>query len=198
MITLVLLLAFIGFILYGCNIRSRWKHRTLPGPKPQLFFGAFVSFKISSLDSNPYKSFLIHHKYTPFWPKCASTDLPLLTSYPLNLKFLLNTTGNMLQLGKPGSTQRTYNEWAKTFGDIYVFYLGRNPCIVLSDPELIREVALKKFTAFHDRCPPLLVPGSASDARFISDGMLFARSVVNLYFLSIIIQKFLFLFITST
>ena len=34
---------------------------------------------------------------------------------------------------------------------IYSFYLGRNPCVMPTDPELIKEITVKDFDSFTDR-----------------------------------------------
>lgn len=83
--------------------------------------------------------------------------------------------GNMIELGALGKSHLTLQRWAKIYGDIFLFYLGRIPVITLTDADLIKEVAIKRFAVFHDRAQPLLVPGDKQVQKFANTGMLFSR-----------------------
>ncbi|KAL4420261.1 hypothetical protein ABPG77_003440 [Micractinium sp. CCAP 211/92] len=82
--------------------------------------------------------------------------------------------GNMRQLGNFGKSHETQQQWAAKYGPCYRYFLGRQPCVVLSDPELVRQVAVKRFMSFHDRPQSAIRNGGARDALFQDSGILFA------------------------
>ncbi|KAL4858882.1 Cytochrome P450 3A12 [Chlorella vulgaris] len=83
--------------------------------------------------------------------------------------------GNVLQMGPPGKSHDAMQRWATEYGPVYRYFLGRRPCVVISDPELVRQVSVKRFINYHDRSLPLLQFGSACDSMFQNSGILFAR-----------------------
>ncbi|KAL4428351.1 hypothetical protein ABPG75_002440 [Micractinium tetrahymenae] len=80
----------------------------------------------------------------------------------------------MRQLGDFGKSHERQQQWAAKYGPCYRYFLGRQPCVVLSDPELVRQVAVKRFMSFHDRPQSAIRNGGVRDALFQDSGILFA------------------------
>ena len=45
---------------------------------------------------------------------------------------------------------------AKEYGSVFGLYFNKDPCIVVSDPEMIKTILVKDFDKFHDRPVSLL------------------------------------------
>eukprot|EP01112_Ceratiomyxa_fruticulosa_P012939 TRINITY_DN3609_c0_g1_i3.p1 TRINITY_DN3609_c0_g1~~TRINITY_DN3609_c0_g1_i3.p1 ORF type:complete len:488 (+),score=67.30 TRINITY_DN3609_c0_g1_i3:415-1878(+) len=62
------------------------------------------------------------------------------------------------------SPSSIYRAWAQKYGPIYKFFTGRIPIVVITSPELIREVCITKFDYFVNRALP---PGIFSNSESI-------------------------------
>lgn len=62
--------------------------------------------------------------------------------------------GNMFEIMKNGFFLTTQN-YRQKYGKIYGFYLSNTPCLVVSDPELVKDILIRNFNKFSER--PLLV-----------------------------------------
>ncbi|CAI9741136.1 cytochrome P450 3A8 [Octopus vulgaris] len=60
--------------------------------------------------------------------------------------------GNMIELKKRGFCYAP-KYWREVYGDTYGVFLGANPYLVTSDPEIIQEVLVKRFSNFTNRTP---------------------------------------------
>eukprot|EP00106_Octopus_bimaculoides_P002302 XP_014769744.1 PREDICTED: cytochrome P450 3A43-like [Octopus bimaculoides] len=60
--------------------------------------------------------------------------------------------GNMIELKKRGFCDAP-KYWREVYGDTYGVFLGANPNLVVSDPEIIQEVLVKRFSNFTNRTP---------------------------------------------
>ncbi len=65
------------------------------------------------------------------------------------------------------------HDWSKQYGGLYVWWQGRFPNIVVSDPDLVKEVGIKNFSTYHDRPSPPVFYGSPEEHRFLVSGLLF-------------------------
>ncbi|KAL4419504.1 hypothetical protein ABPG77_002290 [Micractinium sp. CCAP 211/92] len=94
--------------------------------------------------------------------------LPLVTPVPFLLGHLHNFRRKPIYL--------CYEEWARKYGGIFLIFFGKSPTVVLSDPELIRQVAVKHFVKFHDR-PSLVSFPSGKNKRLVAlrSGLLVSR-----------------------
>ncbi|KAI4995078.1 hypothetical protein ZWY2020_034981 [Hordeum vulgare] len=66
--------------------------------------------------------------------------------------------GHLPLLDKHGS--QAFGVLAKRYGPIYRFYMGRQPVVVVADPELCREAGIKKFKSITDRSVPVTIASS--------------------------------------
>jgi cytochrome P450 len=65
-------------------------------------------------------------------------------------------------------------DWGKQYGGLYVWWQGRVPNVVVSDPDLVKEVGVKNFAAYHDRPSPNILGGALEEHQFVASGLLFA------------------------
>ena len=62
--------------------------------------------------------------------------------------------GNFRQLLKAGkNAPKQYDEWYQKYGPNYLLFMGIAPMIVTQDPEMIKDVLVRKFDNFVDRTP---------------------------------------------
>lgn len=69
-----------------------------------------------------------------------------------------------------------YQRWAQQYGPIFLVFFGKNPTVVLTDPDLIRQVAVKYFAKFHDRPSFVAMPrGNNKRLVAIRSGLLVSK-----------------------
>lgn len=44
-------------------------------------------------------------------------------------------------------------EWTEKYGKVYGYFIGHTPIICVSDPDMLQEVFITKFSHFHSRRP---------------------------------------------
>ncbi|CAI9741129.1 cytochrome P450 3A8 [Octopus vulgaris] len=60
--------------------------------------------------------------------------------------------GNLIEIQRKGFSS-VFKYWREVYGDVYGVFLGVNPNLVISDPEFIQEILIKKFSNFTNRSP---------------------------------------------
>lgn len=45
------------------------------------------------------------------------------------------------------------SEWTQLYGKIYGYFIGHTPIICVSDPDLLQEIFVTRFSSFHSRRP---------------------------------------------
>ncbi|ESO95502.1 hypothetical protein LOTGIDRAFT_116849 [Lottia gigantea] len=58
--------------------------------------------------------------------------------------------GNIHTLTKQGM-HVVHGKWVKEFGKVVGYYEGRHPCLLISDPAMLKEILVKKFNSFRNR-----------------------------------------------
>ncbi|XP_077977326.1 cytochrome P450 3A29-like [Glandiceps talaboti] len=59
--------------------------------------------------------------------------------------------GNMFQVFQPKGMHEVINDWKEQYGNLYGMYFGREPFLVVSDLDLLRDILVKKFYCFTNR-----------------------------------------------
>lgn len=80
--------------------------------------------------------------------------------------------GNVLQLGKDFTSHLQFEKWYKKYGPVYKIYFGRTPVVVVTDPDLLKQIFTKSFMKFHDRSRPAM--NANVGERVVDEGILFA------------------------
>ncbi|RWS22262.1 cytochrome P450 3A24-like protein, partial [Leptotrombidium deliense] len=62
--------------------------------------------------------------------------------------------GNIIEMHKNGNVA-THGKWLKEYGPIVGYYSGRYPMVIVSDPELLKQIQIKEFKHFNGRFLPL-------------------------------------------
>lgn len=62
--------------------------------------------------------------------------------------------GNSMELFTHGKhSAACLAEWTKVYGKIYGYFIGHTPIICVSDPDILQEIFITKFSHFHSRRP---------------------------------------------
>ena len=68
--------------------------------------------------------------------------------------------GNLFEVtNKYGGLHKAFLEYAKKYGKVYKMYMGRDPVIVVADPEMLKGILIKNFDKFRNR--PEFLAGNA-------------------------------------
>eukprot|EP00887_Chlorella_sp_A99_P007381 scaffold2.g7381.t1 len=70
-----------------------------------------------------------------------------------------------------------YEAWSRQLGGIFLVFLGKEPVVVISDPELVRQVCVRHFAQMRDRPNFVNPPNWSRDKRIrmIQSGLLVAK-----------------------
>ncbi|CAL1538784.1 unnamed protein product [Lymnaea stagnalis] len=59
--------------------------------------------------------------------------------------------GNTMDLYGPDSSKAAYAKWHSHYGRVYGIYFFRHPALVVTDPELMKQILVRDFNSFRDR-----------------------------------------------
>ncbi|XP_001622402.2 cytochrome P450 3A41 [Nematostella vectensis] len=83
--------------------------------------------------------------------------------------------GNLLEVGKYGGLHKMQLHFSKIYGRVYKLFIGRAPTIVVSDPEIIKQILLKEFNKFPDRPAFIKFGRPFNSGLFIASGETWKR-----------------------
>ena len=87
----------------------------------------------------------------------------LLGNSPLRGPRPLPWVGNLLDVFKYGGIHKMLLNYFYKYGRVYKMCIGRSPVIVVSDPEIVKQILVKEFWKFPNR-PPFAKPNPPMDA----------------------------------
>lgn len=71
---------------------------------------------------------------------------------------------------------KLYQDYAQRWGSVYLIFIGKEPVVIVTDPEIARDICVKRFSKFHDRPQLVSVPASRDKRlRLIQSGLLVAK-----------------------
>ncbi|XP_070568050.1 cytochrome P450 3A13-like isoform X2 [Ptychodera flava] len=59
--------------------------------------------------------------------------------------------GNIFQVMSPEGMHKVIKKWKKRYGEVFGFYLAREPYLVIADLDMLKEIFVKKFNCFPNR-----------------------------------------------
>ena len=63
--------------------------------------------------------------------------------------------GNVPEILQHGVLHKLFTAYSKTYGRVYKMAIGRTPVIVLTDPEMAKQIMVKHFREFPNRSLPI-------------------------------------------
>ncbi|EDO31508.1 predicted protein [Nematostella vectensis] len=83
--------------------------------------------------------------------------------------------GNLLDVNKHGGMHKMLMHYFKAYGRVHKMFIGRAPAIVVSDPEIVKQIVIKEFHKFPNR-PLFIKPNPPMDSgMFLGQGALWKR-----------------------
>ena len=76
--------------------------------------------------------------------------------------------GNFLEIVKSRRFAATLHKWTEQYGQIYGYFEGHTPILVVSDPDVLQDVFIKSFSNFHSRRPFAFEDPNARDVNLFS------------------------------
>lgn len=83
--------------------------------------------------------------------------------------------GGLDQLNVPFDSHTVINKWARQYGPLFKMFVGHTPVIIITDPDLVKQIGTKSFMKFHNRPQPIMRFHHGNQTEFEEAGMLFAK-----------------------
>jgi cytochrome P450 len=71
--------------------------------------------------------------------------------------------GNFLEIIRSGGPSFAIKQWTSKYGQIFGYFEGRKPILVISDPDILQDVFVTSFSKFHSHREPSIVNRQAKD-----------------------------------
>ncbi|CAF3771395.1 unnamed protein product [Rotaria sp. Silwood1] len=100
--------------------------------------------------------------------------------------------GNFLEIVKHGRQSNAIKQWTDKYGQIYGYFEGYTPILVISDPDVLQDIFIKSFSNFHFRRESLVADPHAKEVSvFSAIGLRWKgqRFVLNLTFSSLKLKQ---------
>ncbi|CAF1089703.1 unnamed protein product, partial [Rotaria sordida] len=100
--------------------------------------------------------------------------------------------GNFLDIIKTTRLSLKIQEWTKQYGEIFGYFEGHTPILVISDPDILQDIFIKSFSNFHSRREFAFDEPYAKNAHlFITKGLRWKRqrSIMNPTFSSLKLKQ---------
>ena len=75
--------------------------------------------------------------------------------------------GNMLETRKYGALHLMCLDYAKKYGKVFTICLGGKPTLVVADPELLKQIMVKDFPIFRNRCEFPVIGGPPFESNLL-------------------------------
>jgi cytochrome P450 len=76
--------------------------------------------------------------------------------------------GNFLEVVRSRRFAATLHKWTEQYGQIYGYFEGHTPILVVSDPDILQDIFIKSFSNFHSRRPFAFEDPNARDVNLFS------------------------------
>ena len=76
--------------------------------------------------------------------------------------------GNLLDVRKFNGIHLMLHDHLQKYGKVFSLTVGRKPAIVIGDPDFLKQILVKDFWNFRNRCIQLKLPGAISKAVFFA------------------------------
>ncbi|KAL0031098.1 hypothetical protein WJX77_003695 [Trebouxia sp. C0004] len=83
--------------------------------------------------------------------------------------------GGLDKLNVPFDSHTVINKWARQYGPLFKIFVGHTPVIIITDPDLVKQIGTKSFIKFCNRPQPIMRFHHGNQTEFEETGMLFAK-----------------------
>ncbi|KAL0023003.1 hypothetical protein WJX79_005828 [Trebouxia sp. C0005] len=83
--------------------------------------------------------------------------------------------GSLDKLNVPFDSHIVINKWARQYGPLFKIFVGHTPVIIVTDPDLVKQIGTKSFMKFHNRPQPIMRFHHGNQTELEETGMLFAK-----------------------
>ena len=76
--------------------------------------------------------------------------------------------GNLLETRKFNGYHLMLKHYYETYGKVFCICLGRQPTVVVADPELLKQIMVKDFANFQNHFTQIKIPGAMGKSVFLA------------------------------
>ncbi|XP_019861143.1 PREDICTED: putative cytochrome P450 cyp-13B1 [Amphimedon queenslandica] len=86
-----------------------------------------------------------------FWYKFMYSPYQFFKKFGLHSPPTVPFFGNILDIFKLGNSINALEKWSKKYGKVFGYYIGAQPYLAVLDPDILKEIMIKKFDNFTER-----------------------------------------------